>query len=335
MKSSIRRGFTLIELLVVIAIIGVLIALLLPAVQAAREAARRSQCSNNLKQIGLALHNYHSALNTFPMGASLNGTTNTWQDWSAIALLLPFMEQQPLYSSINFAFGPQVNLTPNTTAYNTVINTLLCPSDGNAGKVNTNNYHASVGTTTFGHDAPYSTGMFAMQNNYSTADITDGTSTTIAFAEALVGDQITAGPRRANGTGPTSSSSAANQIDISGMMSALLSDLQSCNQAFTTTYNANDRGYRWGDGRMGHSLFNTVVPPNGSGGKYPWNNCRVDCCAQASESHYTNATSNHANSVNVLMGDGSVKNIRSTILMQTWWALGTRSNNEVIDQSAF
>src|SRR6187551_3780169 len=104
MRTKPRPGFTLIELLVVIAIIGVLIALLLPAVQAAREAARRSQCTNNLKQIGVALHNYHSATDTFPMGGSRNpfdppasyDGDPTWSSWSAHALLLPYLEQQPL-----------------------------------------------------------------------------------------------------------------------------------------------------------------------------------------------------------------------------------------------
>ena len=94
-----RRGFTLIELLVVIAIIGVLIALLLPAVQAAREAARRSQCSNNLKQIGLALHNYEGAIGAMPWGEGPGG----WNDWSALCLMLPYIEQKPLYDSLNFA----------------------------------------------------------------------------------------------------------------------------------------------------------------------------------------------------------------------------------------
>ena len=98
MRSPRPRGFTLIELLVVIAIIAVLIALLLPAVQAAREAARRMQCTNNLKQIGLAMHNYHSAINTLPWG----DLTGYWNDWSAVALMLPYLEQAPLYNSMNF-----------------------------------------------------------------------------------------------------------------------------------------------------------------------------------------------------------------------------------------
>src|SRR3979411_2635614 len=112
-QSPVRRsGFTLIELLVVIAIIAVLIALLLPAVQSAREAARRAQCVNNLKQIGLAIHNYHSTHTQFPMGDSLNVQGGTpadlalWNSWSAHGLMLGYMEQQPLYNAINFSFGP-------------------------------------------------------------------------------------------------------------------------------------------------------------------------------------------------------------------------------------
>jgi prepilin-type N-terminal cleavage/methylation domain-containing protein len=97
MKTRIRRGFTLIELLVVIAIIAVLIALLLPAVQAAREAARRAQCVNNLKQMGLAVHNYISAVGALP-----GGDYPWWTEWSAHAMMLPYLEQGPIYNSINF-----------------------------------------------------------------------------------------------------------------------------------------------------------------------------------------------------------------------------------------
>jgi prepilin-type N-terminal cleavage/methylation domain-containing protein/prepilin-type processing-associated H-X9-DG protein len=176
MKLKMRRGFTLIELLVVIAIIAVLIALLLPAVQAAREAARRAQCSNNMKQIGLAMHNYHTAINKFPQGTSDQAGyapfkySGGWGMWSAQAQMLPYLEGTPIYNAINFSWvgswgqGQYIN----GSAYTSIISSFLCPSDTNAafgGKpaVNSNNppninsYRGSVGTTTsvFGANAGY------------------------------------------------------------------------------------------------------------------------------------------------------------------------------------
>ncbi len=176
MRLKTQRGFTLIELLVVIAIIAVLIALLLPAVQSAREAARRAQCTNNLKQIGLGLHNYHQAIGSFPQGSSDQsayipfnysggsggtGVTSAWGAWSAQAEMLPYMEQTSVYNAINFAFigawGPGQYI--NGTSYTTIIPFFLCPSDSNAAyggrpavytndPPNINSYRGSIGTTT-------------------------------------------------------------------------------------------------------------------------------------------------------------------------------------------
>jgi prepilin-type N-terminal cleavage/methylation domain-containing protein/prepilin-type processing-associated H-X9-DG protein len=337
-SRSVRRGFTLIELLVVIAIIAVLIALLLPAVQAAREAARRAQCVNNLKQIGLGLHNYHQTTNTFPLGASLapygaGGATYTWSDWGANAQLLPFLEQNAVYSNINFSWAPEPYSEPtsqdqgyssiggssNSTAYNAKINLFLCPSDGNAGRVNNNSYHASVGTTTSNIDRspPASSGVFAFQNNYGIVDITDGTSNTVAYAEALCGDTSATKAVRANGTGNSGSGAAANLLDVTtaGLV-ALTTDLTACSTTFKTAFTADDRGYRWGGGMMGYSMFNTVMPPNG-GGLYNWNSCRVDCCVQSQAAHYLPATSNHPGGVNVLFADGSVRYVKNTIAYNT------------------
>jgi len=360
MRVRIHRGFTLIELLVVISIIAVLIALLLPAVQAAREAARRAQCVNNLKQLGLGMHNYHSANNSFPLGASLNtynppNQTYTWSNWGANALMLPYLEQNAIYSSINFNYAPEPAPEPddptyssvaysiNSTAYNTKIAIFLCPSDGNAGKTNINSYHASVGTTTYNigrtdivaNTTPASSGVYGMQVCYGISDITDGSSNTIAYAEALCGDTNVAGPRPANGTGPSNSTLAANQLDASSVgIVNVQKDLQACSTAFQTTFGANDRGYRWGAGIMGYALFNTIAPPNG-GGVYKWNSCRVDCCDQTQSAHYQNATSNHSGGVNVLAADGSVKFIKNSVSFPTWWALGTRSNGEVLSSDSY
>src|SRR3954453_12505556 len=124
------RGFTLIELLVVIAIIAVLIALLLPAVQAAREAARRSQCINNLKQLGLAVHGYHDVVNVMPMGST--DMVNGCQQWSPLVFMLPYLEQSPLYNTINFSLqtagGACATIPSNTTTFRTNMNVLQCPS---------------------------------------------------------------------------------------------------------------------------------------------------------------------------------------------------------------
>ena len=144
-----RSGFTLIELLVVISIIGVLIALLLPAVQAAREAARRAQCTNNLKQVGLALHQYHSSMNTFPMGAvtfasylvspncvTTPGVAHKRKNHTMFALILPFLEQQNVYNAINFQFGTNdlegsVHAgATNYTGLATRVDSYICPTDG-------------------------------------------------------------------------------------------------------------------------------------------------------------------------------------------------------------
>ena len=158
MSTTSRRGFTLIELLVVIAIIAVLIALLLPAVQSAREAARRMQCTNNLKQIGLGMHNYHSANNVFPMGGSaqLNARGQgpyEWENYSGFALMLSYLEQTPIFNACNFMICPDTGygygFAANTTAYNTKLNLFLCPSDPYSGIQNLNNYMACYGTTTW------------------------------------------------------------------------------------------------------------------------------------------------------------------------------------------
>ncbi len=384
MKVLARRGFTLIELLVVIAIIAVLIALLLPAVQSAREAARRSQCVNNLKQIGLAMHNYHQGVGSFPQGHSqsahsLNyqpsgsngGPYAGWTEWSAHAMMLPYMEQTPLFNSINFAFcgGYDDGATINKTGWTAVVSGFMCPSDGNVAKgtvpqgtgtPNTNSYYGSVGTTSGRGDnnqtgfascqpnpfnigggdpgcSSYSTGIFTYWGVNGLRDITDGSSNTIAFSESLVGDPANAsGLRRNNSvTGVTAAVPAAVADASSLPVATLTAALQACATSIQSGTNvSNNNGSRWGWGATTMTLFQTIVPPNST--QYKFQSCRVDCggCGP-DDSSFTNAQSNHSGGVNVLMSDGSVKFIKDSINMRTYMGLGTKAGGEVISSDAY
>jgi prepilin-type N-terminal cleavage/methylation domain-containing protein/prepilin-type processing-associated H-X9-DG protein len=359
-----NRGFTLIELLVVIAIIAVLIALLLPAVQAAREAARRAQCVNNLKQIGLAMHNYHTSNDTFPLGASASynslnpmdgpgANCAAWMGWSAHGLLLNYIEGTPIYNAINFSFDPisWPSYPYNATFSNTKLNMFLCPSDGNAGRTYINNYYASVGTTTLaGGDmgtsgtaacntkSGDSTGIFYYSKANGLRDITDGSSNTVAFSESLVGTGSGAKPKT---TGPNVDG-LASVFDVSANPAAIATIIQQCNTSFATALTSNSgyhgsRGKYWAWGAEAESLFNTIVPPNSATSN--WESCRFGCggCGWDSTDHsnIANATSNHPGGCNVLMGDGSVKFIKSTVQQSVWWALGTRNRGEVISADQY
>ena len=341
MKIRSRRGFTLIELLVVIAIIAVLIALLLPAVQAAREAARRSQCINNLKQIGLGLHNYHQAIGTFPLANAVAysdpGNQTDWGTWSAQAMMLPYLEQIALYNSMNFAWDCWWGTGSgyNSTAFNTNLNIFICPSDGESPRSgNNNNYFGSLGTTTDPWNVN-ATGIFAHKTSYSVADITDGTSNTIAFGEALVASALSNRAKWRGGVTPTSAS-AGTAIDANQVQAGVLSDLQTCTQIFNSGSNpaGNNKGYRWGTGSPGIGHFNTIVTPNSV--TYPWSGCRYGCVGCGNDyGQYITTTSNHSGGVNAAMGDGSVRFFKSSIAQNVWWALGTRSNGEVLSADSY
>jgi len=344
MGLRLRRGFTLIELLVVIAVIAVLVALLLVAVQAAREAARRIQCVNNLKQIGLALHSYHGTNDAFPMGGSKNpyqpGNYWYWSTMSAHAAILPYLDQGPLYNSINFMWNAETwggaAQPSNATIYGTVVSTFLCPSDGFAGVQNTNSYHACYGATTYNLNGADSSGIFTVYRSYRIQDVIDGTGTTLAFAEALVGDG--AGNERAKSSSP---SKYRGNVVIGGMapvdqvynamtvLNNIPADLQTCASAFksTTTTIADYRGWRWLVGCPGYTMFNTVQTPN----EMKFNGCRWDCnpgCNLDNGFSYP-ATSNHSGGVNAMFGDGSVKFIRDGVARMIWMQAGTRAGGEV------
>jgi prepilin-type N-terminal cleavage/methylation domain-containing protein/prepilin-type processing-associated H-X9-DG protein len=367
MPRSPRRAFTLIELLVVIAIIAVLIALLLPAVQAAREAARRAQCVNNLKQIGIALHNYHTANDSFPMGGSKNysifpSDVYPWSGWSAQAVMLGYLEQQPLYNACNFNFAPTFwggndlrsgttgGAANNATISNMIVGLFLCPSDGNAGKQNLNSYYACYGTTiqTCSYTAAgwVSTGLFTQWSSFGIRDCTDGSSNTIAFSEALTGNGQGNGyggsagntnPSRYRGNfimSPPGGGKATGLVDAFQNVPNVLNDLAACAAGFQTTRTgiADHRGYRWADDATGWSMFNTVQQPNDT-----YNGCRFGCdprCDPSCGSFY-GASSAHPGGVNTLFADGSVRFIKSSISRMTWWSLGTKAGGEVVSSDSY
>jgi prepilin-type processing-associated H-X9-DG protein len=330
----------------VIAIIAVLIALLLPAVQAAREAARRIQCTNNLKQIGLALHNYHSSNDVFPMGQSAPAYGgNSWAGFSAQAALTQYLEQGPLFNSINFSVD--ATFGANSTASATRVSAFLCPSDPNGGGPNNNSYCASIGTTTLyqggiGNQTPSTvasfvgTGMFFYQSSYGFRDATDGSSNTVAFSEALLGG---AQPNayRGNGiviyglTSGVYSDASQNAAAVNSAASTCAQSLQSNGATGSSIYDTI--GSRWLVGSMGYSMFNTIIPPNSS--TFPFGGCKFRWTGVLEGVNIMNASSAHPGGANVLMADGSVKFAKSTIAQMVWFALGTRAGGEIVGSDAY
>jgi prepilin-type N-terminal cleavage/methylation domain-containing protein/prepilin-type processing-associated H-X9-DG protein len=339
------RGFTLIELLVVIAIIAVLIALLLPAVQSAREAARRAQCVNNLKQIGLAMHNYHQSIGSFPIGSSVAyGSPTTKYNWGTfghLAMLLPYMEQTPIYNAANFSWTVWVVESGmpdyNSTVNNAIINAFLCPSDGNAGRDYKNNYHGSFGTGT----DPWSNktnGVFTPQATpVSIAELSDGTSNTISHVEALTSMPTQPNARFRGGVaGLGLNSDTTVLFDARTNLPAIIQAAQTCQQSFVSTPGQwPNRGQLWSLGSPGFTLTNIILTPNSN--QYTFSYCRWDCSAGCGSDfgHLFTPSSFHSGGVNALMADGSVRFVKDSVSQQTWMALGSSNGGEVISADSY
>lgn len=339
MRSSFRRGFTLVELLVVIAIIGILIALLLPAVQAAREAARRSQCTNNMKQIGLALHNYHDTHKTFPPTGVLYGDPTTSPHTlpyhlSWLGMILPFLEQQPLYDTIDLGmpmWAPGGTAGASQPIVRTQINALQCPSDTllqPAGElVDTRyptrgmaytNYAGSegfhwwstanfvvnyAGFTEFTHPAEMS-GVFTLKRtpveSTRIRDITDGTSNTVMVAEV-------------NSTGYKEKPATPSFRRCGVGMPRRSDGEQVFRSAFVWT------------GVSGECCETGLyLKPDGSGsggwflGGWPYPFSPTYITAWGPNANWPGASGVHPGGINCLLGDGSVRFVSDTVTWPTW-----------------
>ncbi len=322
MKTSRRwtpdeHGFTLIELLVVIAIIAVLIALLLPAVQSAREAARRATCVNNLKQIGIALHNYHDTRNTFPPGycsfwRADTGDAGTAEDdlgpgWGWASMILPQLEQQSVFNAINFDLT--LTYPANATAQLLRVGGFLCPSDATPITVpvrdpsNTTtvytvgaaNYVGMYGTGEIGGAPGAGNGMFFRNSRISFAQLTDGSSNTFAIGERSHNLSYVTWTGRAVGGWLFKTSSVEGGTD---------------------TFQANpEESFTMILGPIG--LENLPRTPNNP------------------RAHVEDYWSRHPGGVNFLFADGSVHFIKSTINPSVYQALGSRGGKEVVSADSF
>jgi prepilin-type N-terminal cleavage/methylation domain-containing protein/prepilin-type processing-associated H-X9-DG protein len=339
MPENHRRGFTLIELLVVIAIIGVLIALLLPAVQAAREAARRAQCSNNMKQIGIAIHNYENSLGSLPPGEPTRVGYNSSP--SALCMYLPFMEQSALYNACNFsnvgnAFWNSTN-PQNQTVQVTKVNAFLCPSDlgritfaygntnyqTNAGADAYNSFRATVSSQFSG---PF--GGYGVATKFS--NIIDGTSNTVAFSEVVKGIGQTAATY--DSVKPPSSVVRNSVGSTAGNPQTDNDNCKKSPYSATATLGGGwPHGAAWWWGRSGQTRYTHVMTPN------TWNCALGDASNNNADSDWnaTTASSHHSGSVNCLLMDGSVRSVKDSVNLSIWWAISTMAGNEVVSADQF
>ncbi len=327
-RLSFRTGFTLIELLVVIAIIAVLIALLLPAVQQAREAARRSQCKNNMKQIGLALHNYLDAMSVFPPSICF-GVANTGVSWSMQARILPYLDAANLQNLINF--GTAYSAQPLVTQVR--VPTFMCPSEVNdKARVGVApavthyplNYAVNRGTWFVWDPATLTTGngAFGVNTRYTSADFMDGMSNTIGLSEVKAYQ-----PHLRGGSGPLTQNApqpASPSVVI----------------GYGGTLSQNGHT-EWVDGKIHETCFTTTFGPNPdmlvniSGVDYDIDYVSATEQALTSTSNSYAAVSSrsyHVGIVNTLLMDGSVRSISENISLSTWQALSTRKGGEIVGE---
>lgn len=320
-KSNRRRGFTLIELLVVIAIIAVLIALLLPAVQQAREAARRTQCKNNLKQLGLALHNYHDSYKMFPMAKNTTSAT-TPTNFPAQARILPYIDQAPLYNQINFSLKSTDPVNAVPWAY--TVTAFRCASDSDSMQAvagGRNNYYTNYGTiignglpgTTVGstnYGMPMPDGVMFQDSSTGLSDILDGSSSTVMMSERCLGDGSNGiSTRKSDTFQPGVYPADANEA---------LTMCRATNIADLSKQGKSNGGVSWMVPDHTTTYYHHVLPPNDLSCMYPPS--RIS----------TTANSRHVGGVHVTVADGGVRFVSDSIDINVWRAIGTRKGSEIV-----
>jgi prepilin-type N-terminal cleavage/methylation domain-containing protein/prepilin-type processing-associated H-X9-DG protein len=342
------EGFTLIELLVVIAIISVLIALLLPAVQGAREASRRIQCANNLKQIGLALHNYVAVFDTFPPGRVRLRVDFEGRCFSTFAQILPQLEQIATFNSINFALNSDdendidLGSGQNATVRYNVVSVFNCPSDLDQkvwGQRAPTNYLVNTGTTypisPFCQSKLPITGIFFDNSSVRLCDIPDGTSQTIAVSETVKSEN--GGPETLDWDGRTLTTGflMTRGATNNGGGPELMSYNDQCTGSGLMMLNL--RGSSWILGVPAVTMYNHDRAPNDLRmdciGGLTHSRCEIDTLDASSLS--VSARSRHPGGVNALVADGSVRFVKSSINLTPWRAIGSRNGREVVSSDDF
>jgi prepilin-type processing-associated H-X9-DG protein/prepilin-type N-terminal cleavage/methylation domain-containing protein len=310
------RAFTLVEALVVVAIVAIIAGLTMQAVQSAREASRRVQCVNNLKQIGVALHAYSASVNSLP--SSINGK---W--YSIHTMILPFLEQQALYSSFNMRLpGQNTPGGPNQTAMKTPLATFLCPSDAAPGLSSRGrtNYAGCMG---YGFQDHGFNGLFfpPIPDGPCSPSPPDGASYTAAMSEWLLGLYL---PGRSI---PDIQRVVLITPDISGrgQLERFCQVCQATDARTADGVRTGGIGLIWARGQLGETLYNHTLPIN-------WHTCMNG--RKYREGAWT-ASSAHNGSANVLFADGGVRSIKGTVELGVWRALSTRAGGEQISGDAF